>query len=204
MRSRHSSLPESVANQDGSMSQERGAKVPTPSYNGRASVVEGHQGSGIKRTPSPVASHPCGTWKPRCGLARMDILPTCASQPPVRTAQPRSGTGRPKKRRPAAERHGEVITRWRGPRERRYPPRKGAHVGLVNHRKSVARSANRRTSEMPVIHEANGPEGGTDWPCVDWRTAKRAVRHLRQRLFRASQQVATWSGGLVICLSRMR
>jgi hypothetical protein len=52
--------------------------------------------------------------------------------------------------------------------------------------------------------DANGPEGGTTWQCVNWRKAERAIRNLRQRLFRASQQVATWSGGLVICLSRMR
>ena len=68
MRSRHSSLPEAVANQDGSLSQGRGASVPALSHIGRRSGVEGHQGSGRKRTPSPIASHPCGTWKPRCGL----------------------------------------------------------------------------------------------------------------------------------------
>jgi hypothetical protein len=146
MRSRHSSMPEAVADQDGILSQERGAGVPTPSHTRRQSGVEGHQGSGIKRTPSPIASHACGTWKPRCGLARVDIWSTRASQPPVRTAQSRSGTGRPKKRRPAAERQRESITCWIGPRERRYPPRKGAHVGLVNHRKNVTKSANRRTS----------------------------------------------------------
>src|SRR5689334_11377763 len=38
------------------------------------------------------------------------------------------------------------------------------------------------------MNEANGPEGGTDWQRVDWRKAERAVRNLRQRIFRASQQ----------------
>jgi hypothetical protein len=188
MRSRYSSLPESVANQDGILSQERGASIPTPSHNGRVSVVEGHQGSGIKRTPSPIASHPCGTWKPRCGLARVDKLSIRASQPPVRTAQSRSRTGRLKKRTPAAERQRESITCWIGPRKRRYPPRKGADVDLVNHRKNEAKRANQRTSEMLVTDDANGPEGRTDWQGVTWRQAERAVRNLRQRLFRAAQR----------------
>ena len=41
---------------------------------------------------------------------------------------------------------------------------------------------------MHVMNEANGPEGGTDWQRVDWRKAERAVRNLRQRIFRAAQQ----------------
>lgn len=41
---------------------------------------------------------------------------------------------------------------------------------------------------MHVMNEANGPEGGTDWQRIDWRKAERAVRNLRQRIFRASQQ----------------
>ena len=35
---------------------------------------------------------------------------------------------------------------------------------------------------------ANGAEAHTDWNAVDWRRANRAVRNLRQRIFRASQQ----------------
>jgi RNA-directed DNA polymerase len=35
---------------------------------------------------------------------------------------------------------------------------------------------------------ANGPKDQTDWQCVDWRTANRQVRNLRQRIFRASRQ----------------
>ena len=128
------------------VSQGRGAGVPTSSHTRRQSVVEGHQGSGIKRTPAPIAPHPCGTWNPRCGLPREQITCWCDSQPSVRTAHSPSGTGRPKKRRPAAERQRESITCWRGPCKRRYLPRKRADVGLVNHRKNVARSANRRTS----------------------------------------------------------
>jgi hypothetical protein len=146
MRSRHSSMPESVADQDGILSQGRGSAVTTSSRSGRASVVEGHRGSGIKRTPTPIASRPCGTWKPRCGLPPERTTHTRGSQPAVRMAQFRSRTGRPKKRKPAAERQGESITRWTGPQKRRYPSRKGADVGLVNHRKSMTKSANRGKS----------------------------------------------------------
>src|SRR5438034_1238482 len=41
---------------------------------------------------------------------------------------------------------------------------------------------------MHATNDANGPEGGTDWAGVKWRKAQRAVRNLRQRIFRASQQ----------------
>ena len=61
-------------------------------------------------------------------------------------------------------------------------------MGLVNDRKTAATSANRGTSSRRVRHAANGPEGGTDWTRVDWRTANRAVRALRQRIFRATQR----------------
>jgi RNA-directed DNA polymerase len=40
---------------------------------------------------------------------------------------------------------------------------------------------------MHVVRDANGPTGGTDWTTVNWRQAQRAVRNLRQRIFRASQ-----------------
>jgi hypothetical protein len=68
------------------------------------------------------------------------------------------------------------------------PTRKGADVGLVNHRKNEAKSANRRTSEMLGTSDANGPEGGADWQGVTWRQAERTVRNLRQRLFRAARR----------------
>ena len=35
---------------------------------------------------------------------------------------------------------------------------------------------------------ANGAEARADWNAVDWRRANRAVRNLRQRIFRASRQ----------------
>ena len=41
---------------------------------------------------------------------------------------------------------------------------------------------------MYATSDANGPEGGTDWTGVNWRKTQRAVRNLRQRIFRASQQ----------------
>jgi RNA-directed DNA polymerase len=61
-------------------------------------------------------------------------------------------------------------------------------VGLVNDRKTAAPAANRRERSRHVQHVANGPEGGTDWTGVNWRKANRAVRTLRQRIFRASQR----------------
>jgi hypothetical protein len=66
----------------------------------------------------------------------------CVSKPIVRTAQYSSGTGRPKKRIPAAERQQEFITGWIG----QYPPRKGADVGLVNRPKNDVRATNQRKS----------------------------------------------------------
>jgi RNA-directed DNA polymerase len=40
---------------------------------------------------------------------------------------------------------------------------------------------------MHAPRDANGPEGRTDWDGVNWRKVQRAVRNLRQRIFRASQ-----------------
>ncbi len=40
---------------------------------------------------------------------------------------------------------------------------------------------------MQAMSLANGPKRQTDWLSVDWRTANRSVRNLRQRIFRASQ-----------------
>ena len=42
---------------------------------------------------------------------------------------------------------------------------------------------------MLVTDDANGPEGGADWQGVTWHQAERTVSNLRQRLFRAAQQV---------------
>jgi RNA-directed DNA polymerase len=39
----------------------------------------------------------------------------------------------------------------------------------------------------PDNEPANGPEGHTDWPTVDWRKADRIVRNLRHRIFRATR-----------------
>src|ERR1700730_12177351 len=35
---------------------------------------------------------------------------------------------------------------------------------------------------------ANGTEKQTDWNTINWRKANRTVRHLRQRIFRATQE----------------
>ena len=66
-----------------------------------------------------------------------------SGSPTVRKEQPSSGTGILKKRTPAAERPGEVITRWIGPRKWRYPMRKRADVRLVDLLKTQVKSANR-------------------------------------------------------------
>ncbi len=59
---------------------------------------------GIKRAPIPVVSHACGTWKPWLG-SRIGVIG--AGRPTVRDAEFPSGTGRSKKRTPAAERQQE-------------------------------------------------------------------------------------------------
>jgi RNA-directed DNA polymerase len=41
---------------------------------------------------------------------------------------------------------------------------------------------------MRAPHSANGTETQTDWNSVNWRQAKRTVRNLRQRIFRATQE----------------
>jgi hypothetical protein len=63
---------------------------------------------GIKRAPTPVVSHACGTWKPRLGSRISGIG---AGRPTVREAELPSGTGRSKKRTPAAERQQETNPR---------------------------------------------------------------------------------------------
>jgi RNA-directed DNA polymerase len=40
---------------------------------------------------------------------------------------------------------------------------------------------------MQTSGNVNGPERPTDWDSVNWRKAERLVRHLRQRIFRATQ-----------------
>lgn len=66
MRSRHSSMPEAVANQDGILSQGRGASVPASSHNGRVSVVEGHHPRDAQRDDeSREVGLSCGL-KTRC------------------------------------------------------------------------------------------------------------------------------------------
>ena len=60
-------------------------------------------------------------------------------------------------------------------------------MGVVNDRTTAAPSASRGTRARRVRHAANGPEGGTGWTRVDWRQAHRALRALRQRIFRAAR-----------------
>jgi len=40
---------------------------------------------------------------------------------------------------------------------------------------------------MQITESVNGPERHTWWQAINWRTANRVVRNLRQRIFRASQ-----------------
>src|SRR5437764_9716699 len=38
------------------------------------------------------------------------------------------------------------------------------------------------------LNNANRTEGQIDWSSIDWKTANRNVRNLRQRIFRATQE----------------
>src|SRR5438046_593085 len=82
---------------------------------------------GHQRPRSTEDTHPG-----RCSVERNVETPLrsgLAGKPDARRAEVRSGTRRPKKRRPAAERRREFITGWIG----HVPRRKPADVGLVDH-----------------------------------------------------------------------
>src|SRR4051812_42931448 len=53
-----------------------------------------------------------------------------ASKPTATAANPPAGQDGPRSESQHAERHGEDITRWIGPGNRKYPPRKGADVDV--------------------------------------------------------------------------
>src|SRR5437899_1717669 len=42
--------------------------------------------------------------------------------------------------------------------------------------------------QVTKTHLANGAEKQTDWNAINWRKANRAVRNLRHRIFRATQE----------------
>jgi hypothetical protein len=67
---------------------------------------------------------PMGVWS----RGREDTLQ--ASKPTATAANPPAGQDDPRSEGRHAERHGEDITRRIGPGNRRYPPRKGADVGI--------------------------------------------------------------------------
>ena len=69
----------------------------------------GHHRPGVKKAPSPIGTHACGTWKPRRGPA------VTAGRPTVREAEAPGGTGWPKKLMPVAERQQETGTTWLAP-----------------------------------------------------------------------------------------
>lgn len=101
----------------------------------------------VSGTPRPRRTK--GTHPSRISLLRNVEIPMRSgwwSIRPVSQSQERPnssvGTGRSKKRTPAAERHGEYITRWIG----QYPTRKGADVDLVSHPKTDVQIANPRKS----------------------------------------------------------
>ena len=56
---------------------------------------------------------------------------------------------------------------------------------------------------MRITESVNGPERHTRWQAINWRTANRIVRNLRQRIFRASQE-GEGTVKQVICSSRVR
>ena len=80
--------------------------------------------------------NPDGVWSRERGRAR----PT--SRLTVRAAEHPSRTGTSQKPTPPAERHGEDIPRWIGPRQWRDPRRKAADGDVVSHPKSGATIAN--------------------------------------------------------------
>jgi len=147
MRSRHSRMPESMANQDGMLESVRGG-LPLHVEPQRSGVRCGgtpwlrDKEDTLPRRISPMRNVETPLWS----APGADNPSDRRSQPSARTAQTRSGTGRPNKRMPPVERHGESITRRIGPRTWSDPPRKGADVGLVNHRKTVAKNAHRGES----------------------------------------------------------
>ena len=69
----------------------------------------GHHRPGVKKAPSPIGTHACGTWKPCRGPA------VTAGRPTVREAEAPGGTGWPKKLMPVAERQQETGTTWLAP-----------------------------------------------------------------------------------------
>jgi hypothetical protein len=88
---------------------------------------------------SPHASHLWGTWQPRCGLESSSNLL-------ARAGQARSGHRMVKKRRPAAERQGECITRRIG----QYPLRKEADVARWLVAQTRERALIQRKSWIPL------------------------------------------------------
>src|SRR5438128_1073630 len=112
MRSRYSRMPEAVADQDG-ISELRAWRgidhveaqrscvrcVGTPWLRDKEDTPP-RRISPMRNVETPLRSAP-----------RADSPSVRRSQPPARTAQARSGTGRPNKRTAPAERQGEDITR---------------------------------------------------------------------------------------------
>jgi hypothetical protein len=83
---------------------------------------------------------PTGVWPYVEGITHK------ASKPTATAANPPGGQDDPRSESQHAERHGEDITRWTGPGNRRYPPQKGANVGQVSRPQSAATIANEGVS----------------------------------------------------------
>ena len=113
-----------------------GTDSPTPMAANRFCWLLGHQDPGVVEGTSPQSYLKNAERGNPVGVR-------ASGSPTVREEQLSSGTGSLKKRMPAAERPGEVITRWIGPCKWRYPMRKRADVRLVDLLKTQAKIANR-------------------------------------------------------------
>ncbi len=65
---------------------------------------------------------------------------------------------------------------------------------LVHHPQIGVRDTHQGKSEMQATGLANGTETHTDWNAVHWQKINRIVRHLRPRIFRATQE-GNWKKG---------
>ncbi len=117
MRSRYSSMPEAVADQDG-ITELKAWRASDHAKTQRSCVrCVGTPWLRDKEDTLPRRISPMRNVEtPLRSVRGADSPSVQHSQPPVRTAQARSGTGRPNKRMAPAERHGKDITRRIGPR----------------------------------------------------------------------------------------
>jgi len=117
MRSRYSRMPEAVADQDGIIELKAWREIDHAKTQRSCVRCVGTPWLRDKEDTLPRRISPMRNVEtPLRSVRETDSPSVWRSQPPARTAQFRSGTGRPNKRMAPAERHGEDITRRIGPR----------------------------------------------------------------------------------------